>query len=58
MEQAKGRHKPTQRQTSFVKTDWLLQEVTFAALEERTDPGARPGQLVEVCFKAKKGVRR
>ena len=53
-EQAKARR----RKTSIVIPDGLLQEVKFAALEERTDVGALPCRLAEQYLKARKGTRR
>ena len=59
MEQATGRDKATRRETSIVIPDALLQEATFAALEEeRSDVGALLGQLAERYLKARNGAWR
>ena len=58
MGKAKGQSKATRRKTSIVIPDGLLQELKFAALEERTDVSALPCRLAAPYLKAKKGSRR
>jgi vacuolar-type H+-ATPase subunit C/Vma6 len=58
MGKAKGQEKVTRRKTSIVISDGLLQELKFAALEERTDVSALLGRLAEQYLKARRGGRR
>jgi hypothetical protein len=53
MRQAKRKTK-----TSIVIADGLLQQLKFAALEERTDVSALLCRLAEAYLKDRKGARR